>query len=71
MSEILYFIPELEFESFRSKVSLKNKISDLKLDVRNLLVNYNLCFSSTHMSFHFLILLQYTLFFRTEFLVQL
>ena len=33
-------------ENSRSKINLKNKFLDLKLDLKNLLLNYNLCISS-------------------------
>ena len=71
-----------EIENFRSEINLKNKISDLKLDIRNPLL-------SKQLSFYFSMFLQYTImfrltsgrkkfpinftnsFFRTKFLVQL
>ena len=33
-------------ENFRSEITLENKISDLKLDLRHPLLNYSLCISS-------------------------
>ena len=43
-------ISDLKFgskmENFNSEITLKNKVSDLKSDLRNLLLNYNLCISS-------------------------
>ena len=51
-------------ENFRSEITLKNKISDLKSDLINPLLNYNLCISSKKWSFYFLMFLQYTVMFR-------
>ena len=53
-----------EMQKFRSEITLKNKISDLKSDLRNPLLNYNLCLSSKKWSFNFLIFLQYPIMFR-------
>ena len=46
-----------KMENFNSEITLKNKVSDLKSDLRNLLLNYNLCISSKTWSF--LMFLQY------------
>ena len=51
-------------ENFRSEITLKNKISDLKSDLRNPLLNYNLCISRKIWSFNFLMFLQYIIMFR-------
>ena len=53
-----------EMENFRSEITLKNKISDLKSDLRNPLLNYDLSISSKIWSFYFLMFLQYTIMFR-------
>ena len=51
-------------ENFRSEITLKNKTSDLKSDLINPLLNYNLCISSKKWSCYFLMFLQYTVMFR-------
>ena len=65
-SDLKFFISDLDkclqisdlkfgsgMENFRSKINLKNKFSDLKLDLKNPLLNYNLCISSKTWSFFF------------------
>ena len=51
-------------ENFRSELTLKNKISDVKSDLRNPLLNYNLCIPSKNWSYQFMMFLQYTIKFR-------
>ena len=51
-------------ENLSSEITLKNKISDLKSDLRNALLNYNLSISSKKWSFYFLMFLQNIIMFR-------
>ena len=51
-------------KNFRSEITSKNKILDLKSDLRNRFLHYNLCISSKKWSFHFLMILLYKIMFR-------
>ena len=50
-----------EIETFRSERILKNKISDMILDMRNSLLNYNSCSLSKKLGLYFLMFLSYTI----------
>ena len=47
---------ESERESFKSEITLKNKILDLKSDLKNPLLNYNLCISDKKLSIFWMFL---------------
>ena len=53
LSDLKFFIsaPNKSLQNFRSKITLTNKTSDLKSDLRKPLLNYNLCISSKILSF--------------------